>query len=359
MMYEYWLASVKGIPDRKKIRLRKLFGCAEHIYYIEETSIKDVDFLEEKEKNALLTAKKRKNIKESFEELEKKFIHFVPFYLEDYPEELRNLSSPPYALYVKGNLPEKGKTNVAVVGARNCTAYGEKYALLYGQYLAENDVQIISGMARGVDGFGHRGALNGNGKTFAVLGCGVDICYPRENIGLYHDILAHGGGILSEFLPGTQPVPQNFPMRNRIISGLSRAVLVMEARKRSGSLITADMALEQGKDVYALPGSLESPLSEGCNHLISQGAGILLSPESLLENLGFSQIKACKKVVKNEKMLESDEKVLYSRVNLYPKDINCLIEETGFSASNIMKMLVSLELKGFIKEISKNHYIRL
>ena len=127
--------------------------------------------------------------------------------------------------------------------------------------------------------------MNAGGKSYAVLGSGVDVCYPRDHIGLYMDIIEHGGGILSEFPPGTPPLAMNFPMRNRIISGLSDAVLVMEARVRSGSLITADMALEQGKDVYALPGPLDSPLSAGCNHLIQQGAGILLNPKNLLEKV--------------------------------------------------------------------------
>ena len=163
------------------------------------------------------------------------------------------------------------------MGARSCTPYGEKYALEYGKKLAECGIQVISGLARGVDGIGQRGALLGGGKTFAVLGSGVDVCYPKNHMGLYLDILEQEGGILSELPPGTPPLPQHFPRRNRIISALSDIVLVMEARERSGSLITADLALEQGKDVYALPGPVNSSLSQGCNRLIFQGAGILLS----------------------------------------------------------------------------------
>ena len=166
---------------------------------------------------------------------------------------------------------------------------------------------MISGLARGVDGMGQRGALMGKGRTFAVLGSGVDICYPREHMGLYVDILDQGGGILSEYPPGTPPLPRNFPPRNRIISGLSDAVLVMEARVKSGSLITADLALEQGRELYALPGPVNSELSSGCNRLIQQGAGILLSPEMLLDewNLpvpkpgtGSLKIKKCLKLQK-------------------------------------------------------------
>ena len=199
----------------------------------------------------------------------------------------------------------------------------------------------------------------GGGQTFSVLGCGVDICYPREHIGLYRDILEKDGGILSEFIPGTSPIPVNFPKRNRIISGLSDVVLVMEAREKSGSLITADMALEQGRDVYALPGPVDSSLSRGCNQLIRQGAGILISPEILLEELdvwtGVERIKTDK----NKKVLESPENLVYSCLGLYPKNVDQLIEETKMSAKEVLELLVTLELEGYAREVSKNYYIKL
>ena len=195
------------------------------------------------------------------------------------------------------------------------------------------------------------------------------MCYPRQNRGLYGDILKKGG-ILSEQLPGAAPRRENFPARNRIISGLADAVLVMEARERSGSLITADMALEQGRDVYALPGPVDSPLSRGCNQLIRQGAGILLGPEELLEELvsepaltallpGETRGKReCEKSDKNKKVLESAENILYSCLGLYPRDISSLLEETALAPAALMELLVSLQLKGYVKEISKGHYIR-
>ena len=225
MTYEYWFAKIQGINLRKKIRLRQCMKTAEAIYYIEETQLKKIEFLNESEQDKILKAKRQD------------------------PEKLKRISDYPYALYVKGSLPDKAAKKAALVGARRCTPYGEKYAVDFGKVLAEHGVQIISGMARGVDGMGHRGALLGNGKTFAVLGCGVDVCYPREHIGLYVDILEQGGGIISEMPPGTPPFPQNFPARNRIISGLSDVVLVMEAGEKSGSLITVDLALEQGREV--------------------------------------------------------------------------------------------------------------
>ena len=180
-------------------------------------------------------------------------------------------------MYVKGKLPDNTARAAAIVGARSCTPYGEKYALEYGKKLAECGIQVISGLARGVDGIGQRGALLGGGKTFAVLGERGRCLLSEKPYGIISGYPGAGSGILSELPPGTPPLPQHFPRRNRIISALSDIVLVMEARERSGSLITADLALEQGKDVYALPGPVNSSLSQGCNRLIFQGAGILLS----------------------------------------------------------------------------------
>ena len=166
-----------------------------------------IEFLNESEQDKILKAKRQDPEKE-YESLCEKGIRFIPHFTDEYPEKLKRISDYPYALYVKGSLPDKAAKKAALVGARRCTPYGEKYAVDFGKVLAEHGVQIISGMARGVDGMGHRGALLGNGKTFAVLGCGVDVCYPREHIGLYVDILEQGGGIISEMPPGTPPFPQ-------------------------------------------------------------------------------------------------------------------------------------------------------
>ena len=188
-----------------------------------------------------------------------------------YPERMRPYPDMPAGIYTKGRLPFEGVPSAAIVGARACSVYGRVQARRYARELAAAGVQIISGLATGVDAAAHEGALEGGGVTFAVLGCGVDICYPKENYPLMRRMLEHGGGILSEFEPGEEPAAWHFPQRNRIISALADLVLVVEARKRSGSLITADYALEQGKSVYALPGRVNDPLSEGCNRLIAQG----------------------------------------------------------------------------------------
>ena len=188
------------------------------------------------------------------------------------PGRLLPFRDRPAGLFVRGTLPAKDRFTAAIVGARSCTELGRQTAERLAFRLAEAGVQVISGLALGIDGAAHKGALEAGGKTFAVLGCGADRCYPRENYGLFHKMEIQGG-VLSEFVPGTSPLPMNFPMRNRIISGLSDAVILVEAREKSGSLITADLALEQGKEVFAVPGRITS-LSRGCNRLIQNGAAV-------------------------------------------------------------------------------------
>ncbi|MDL2249509.1 DNA-processing protein DprA [Lachnospiraceae bacterium OttesenSCG-928-J05] len=286
-------------------------------------------------------------------------IQMISHYDQEYPSKLREVKGHPEILYYTGKLPQEDVLTVAIVGAREPTPYGKKMTRIFAECLALYGVQIISGMARGVDGIAGRGAINKGGYTAAVLGCGVDICYPRSNQGLFKDI-AGKGGLISEYPPGTMAKPYHFPARNRLISGLSDAVLVMEAREKSGSLITADMALEQGRDVYALPGPVSSELSRGCNNLLKQGAGVLLSPEELLEDLGINQQKSTRLSKREDNiLLTSLEEEVYSCLDLYPKNIEALIEVTKLAPCQIQSILVSLELKGVIKEISKNFYTRV
>lgn len=365
MIFEYWFSTIRKLSARKKYLLRELIGSGKKIYYIEETEITGIEFLTEEEKEGLKKARKGKTkeqLKEEFYKMQEHGIEFIPFFSKEYPPGLAEIPDPPFALFVKGTCPG-AKKKAAIVGARGCSGYGEHYTREFAEVLAAAGVDIISGMAKGIDGTGQRAALNAGGKSYAVLGSGVDVCYPRDHIGLYMDIIEHGGGILSEFPPGTPPLAMNFPMRNRIISGLSDAVLVMEARVRSGSLITADMALEQGKDVYALPGPLDSPLSAGCNHLIQQGAGILLNPKNLLEEWGIETNVLCRnteiKNEKNKKVLESTDDLVYSCVGLYPKNVDQIAQESRVEIRKLMSILVTLELQGYIREITKNYYIRI
>ena len=357
-VYEYWLAAT-GISDRKKTLLRAYMKSAREVYYIEEMHLHRFRFLNEKDCNTMIQAKKTWDLQGEYEKMQEKGIRLITCFEPEYPKKLVDIPDKPYALYVKGRLPDEESLSVAVVGARRCSHYGEKYAYEFGEVLSEYGIQIVSGLAFGIDGISQRGALTGKGKTFAVLGNGVDICYPRDHAGLYQDILEQGGGILSELPPGVKPLPYHFPRRNRIISGLSDLVLVIEAKEKSGSLITADMALEQGKDVYAMPGPVDSALSRGCHQLIRQGAGILMSPEMLLEELGISDVILQEKNKDVKKVLESTENLVYSSVVLSPRSVGEIIETTGLMPRKVLETLSSLEIRGYIKEVSKNYYVRI
>ena len=271
-----------------------------------------------------------------------------------YPQKLLCYKGMPKGLYVLGKLPDKTRKSVAIVGARRSSAYGNQIAKSFAKELAGAGVQIISGMAWGIDGKAHEGALEGGGDTYAVLGCGVDICYPSGHRKIYEAMIQRGG-ILSEQPPGMPPIAGHFPARNRIISGLSDLVLVVEAKERSGALITADLALEQGKDVFAVPGRIGDEMSKGCLNLIKQGAGLADSPLVLLEALGIKRNVSEKSV---KIVLEKNEDIVYSWIRLQPVSLEELVKKTGFGSREVLFALVGLELKGCIREMQKNQYVR-
>ena len=230
---------------------------------------------------ALLNAR-RQEPERIEEELAQAGISFVSALEKGFPDKLREIPDPPFGIYYKGKMPGETEPAAAIIGARLASGYGREQARRFGRQISARGIAVISGMARGIDGIAQKAALDAGGKSYAVLGCGVDICYPEENRELY-ERLQQQGGVLSEYPPGMQPIAKLFPPRNRIISGLSDLVLVIEARKRSGTLITVDMALEQGREVYALPGRVSDALSDGCNRLIRQGAGPATCPQDILE----------------------------------------------------------------------------
>lgn len=276
----------------------------------------------------------------------------------NYPRRLRELSNMPAELFYKGELPDEERPTAAIVGARMCSAYGRIQAFRFAKELSQAGVQIISGLAYGIDSEGHRGALEGVTPTFAVMGNGADICYPARNRPLYERILRERGGIISEYPPGTEPRNYHFPARNRILSGLSDLVLVVEAKVKSGSLITAQCALEQGKTVFALPGSVQEMLSEGCHKLIYDGAGIAYSPEVLLSELGILEKFKKKEERKENIFLASDLKLVYSCFDLRPKMLDECIQETGLPAEKVSNLLLELELLGLIKETGRHYYVK-
>lgn len=276
----------------------------------------------------------------------------------EYPQKLNNYPKMPEILFAKGNLPDAKKPTAAIVGARACSPYGRIQAFRYAKILSSAGVQIISGMAYGIDAEAHKGALEGGTPTYAVLAGGVDICYPSGNRPLYARILRENGGILSEQPPGMRARNYFFPARNRIISGLADLVLIVEAREKSGSLITAQWALDQGKIVYAVPGPVNEALSMGCHKLIYDGAGIAYSPEILLRELGFNCENKVKSPEKNDLGLASDLKLVYSCLNLRPKSTDFLIQKTGLPPEKIGSLLLELKLSGLVREIGRHYYIK-
>ncbi len=354
LKYRYWIKSVPGIGNKKQKKLVEYCGSAKEVYRLTEKQLLSVQGIGKRDAAQIIDSKKNWILEKEAELLTKKGIRMVSMEEESFPENLLNIPGGPYAIFYKGNLPEPKKTG-AIVGARSCSAYGKTMALNLGQCLACEGIQVVSGMAAGIDSFGHWGAIKGGGKTFAVLGCGVDVCYPRGALELYERILEKGG-IISEYLPGTVPAPGRFPMRNRLISAFSDFVVVVEAKEKSGSLITAEFALEQGRDIYAVPGRLDDMLSRGCNRLISEGAGIILSPEEFLLDLGFSGGSG-KTGSQNEKMvLEKEELLVYSCFGLHAKTIEELVLHTGLSAGVVADLLVKLMMKGIVEEEFKNRY---
>ena len=276
----------------------------------------------------------------------------------EYPEKLNNYPKMPEILFVKGRLPDRKKPSIAIVGARACSTYGRIQAFRYAKVLSSAGVQIISGMAYGIDAEAHKGALEGGTATYAVLAGGVDICYPAGNKALYERILREGGGIISEQPPGMRARNYFFPARNRIISGLADMVLIVEAREKSGSLITAQWALDQGKTVYAIPGPVNEELSIGCHKLIYDGAGIAYSPEILLRELGMNYENKVKSDSKNDLGLASDLTLVYSCLDLRPKSTDFLIQKTGLPPRQIGSLLLELKLSGLIREIGRHYYIK-
>lgn len=355
--YWHWLSSSLVGETALLWRLVERYGTPESIFAVREEDLQKAFPKNPGGIRRLCQGRREWDFVREEERLVRLGMSFVSCEHLAYPRRLQNISQKPGGIYFRGKLPEDDRPSIGIVGARACSAYGRSAALWFAKELAGAGVQIVSGMASGIDGFGHWGALEAGGKTFAVLGGGVDICYPKSHQELYLR-LEQEGGLLSENPPGTKAMSHLFPLRNRIISGLSDAVLIIEAKGKSGSLITADTALEQGRDVYAVPGRLADPLSAGCNHLIGQGAGIALSPQYILDEMGIISKSIKKKKERTQKDLEKAENMVYSCLGLQARKPEELCEETELSLIEVLRILGSLELKGYAKEVYKNYYIR-
>lgn len=334
------------------------FQSPEDIYNAELIELMKIPVLNKKDISNILDSNVRKRIFEKYDEYEFRGIKMVFPFEKEYPKRLLELYDKPFVLYYKGSLPADDIPAVAVIGSRKCSAYGRCVARELGRVLSIGGVNVISGLALGIDKEAHMGTLMAGGRTYGILAGSVDKCYPAGNFNTYMDI-QQNGGVISEFPLGTPTVPGLFPLRNRIVSGLSDSVIVVEAGYGSGTFITVSHALNQNRQVYAVPGRIGDETSVGCNRLIAEGAAIITSYDTILEDMGIN-IHYEEKCEKSNLGLASEEKMLYSLLlNFVPKSLDTLITESYKSVSEVLTGLLGLELKGYIKEISKNFYVRI
>ena len=357
-LFWLWLCNIEEMCNGSIRKLFTIIDSPKNLYELPQQEVKDLCnelCLKEGLYNNIIYSRNFEKISKLKNNLDKKGIRFLSIEHKEFPKRLKNISDCPYGIYIKGQKPDFERPSVAVVGARNCTNYGIQISYKIGFELAANGINVISGMARGIDSQSHWGAIDACGITYAVMGCGVDVCYPKDNIGLYENIQKYGG-IISEYPCNSKPLGWRFPLRNRIISGMADKIVIVEAKEKSGSLITVDYALEQGKDVYAVPGRIEEELSKGSNRLIKEGAGLIYSVESLIQDLDF-EVDRNSKILKNKNIiLEKDLETLYNCLDLFPKHVEQLISETGKNSVEILRDLIKLEMMGLITEPSKNYY---
>ncbi len=386
--YWVWLSECHSIPNRTKLALLEHFGTPENIYYADEGEYLLVEGMDTQAAKAL-TDKNTERVERILGESERLGLRLLTLQDADYPVRLRNIYEPPCLLYVKGRLPViDEEAAVAMVGTRAATPYGVSAAEKIAYGLAKQGALVISGGARGIDTASHRGALRAGGRTVAVFGCGLDVNYPEENEWLFRDIAA-SGALLSEYPPGTPADGWHFPVRNRIISGLSLATLVVEAPEKSGALITARTALDQGRDVFAIPGPIDAPNSRGCNRLIAEGAGLVADswdilreyesqyPHKLMgQRVELPRVlgEAAERTVKPAETVDEPPKLpvldlregktdltddqirLLKLLRDGPQQVDDLIEAAEIPTRRVLSALTVLEIDGHVRQSSGKHF---
>jgi len=367
LKYWVWLATRTGVGPARAKRLIDFYGSPENVYNAKDRDYFDVEGIKHSDISSLM----QKDLDRANKILSACIeigCRAIAFHDSEYPDRLRNIYDPPPVLYVKGRLPSLDDvTVVGVVGTRNCTPYGILTAENVCYKLSENGIVVVTGLARGVDTAATRGALRGGTETIGVIGSGLDIIYPPENRPMYEDVTS-AGAIISEYPPGTPAIRQNFPARNRIISGISLGVAVIEAPKKSGALITAARALEQGRDVFALPGNVDAVTCEGSNKLLREGAIPFMSAEDILDEYTglypfktiLSEKPAQKSIDNTSKVdyidlgnlldkLDGDEKAIVEAIGNNSISTDEIILDTGFPVQKVLAALTMLELSDYIK----------
>ncbi len=360
------LLSIDGIGVKTLISLRNKFKTAEAVFDAGITELTSTGNIGEKLAKRILD--ERENIQNAIQTFEKELeklnkigAKIISYWDDEYTESLRNIYLPPVLLYLRGNTELLNSQGVAIVGTRKPTRYGIKQAKYFAEKLVENNLTVVSGLARGIDSAAHKTALENSGVTIAVLGNGLDFVYPHENKSLYWQI-AERGLLVTEYPLGTKPDAQNFPRRNRIISGLSLGVLVVETKMSGGALHTAAFALEQGREVFAVPGNIDSVWSEGTNRLIQRGeAKLVLNIEDVLDELKIKLPEAEKKKrIREINISELDvfEQKIYEALSDEPIHIDKLAEKCGLSVADTSFNLLNMELKGLVAQLPGKYFVK-
>ena len=354
----YWVGfnKVRGIGAVRTAKLLAYFGSLSEAWRAPAAELRQAG-LGKKTVSDFLKIRDTIDLESEYQKIIDSNIQVVTLEEEKYPKRLKSIEQPPPVLYIRGLLEEGDQFAVAIVGTRRNTSYGRQVAFDLASYLVRNGITVISGLARGIDSIAHNSALKNGGRTIAVLGCGVDVVYPPEHRKLYSSIW-ESGALISDYYPGTEPEGINFPPRNRIISGLSLAVVVIEAGEKSGALITSEFAASQGREVFAVPGPIYAPKSKGTNRLIRDGALPLIGFEEILAAINLEQIEEyryAKKVIPQSDI----EVLLIETLKNEPKHINDIKAETGLSMEKISASLVMMELRGLVKQTGNMTYISI
>lgn len=344
------LQMIKDIGPATAKTLIDAIGSPSEVFGVDMDVLRAVDRLRATRAENIRSFDAWDDVDTILDECRKKSINLTYYGADDYPELLGQITDPPSIIYFRGSLVPQDKYAVSMVGSRRASSYGKSVARYISEQLSSMGFTIVSGMARGIDSISHRGALRKDGRTIAVLGSGIDVIYPPENRDLY-DRISRSGSVISEFPLTTAPHKENFPRRNRVISGLSLGVIVVEASKGSGTLITAMSALEQNRDVFAVPGNINSGNSYGTNELIKGGAKVLTRPDDVVEELGH-QLKGFIKTEKREKIdITTEEKQICDILSGEPVHIDDITRRSGYPSSKILGLLLGLELKSVVGQV--------
>jgi len=354
----YWVGfnHVKGIGPVRMQSILAYFGDPKSAWLAPEGELVNAG-LPPKVTQNLLEVRKNLSLESVWKHIEIMNIQVCTIEDPDYPSRLREVDNQPPVIYTRGTLLPEDSWSVAIVGTRRMTSYGKQVAVEIASALSTNGITIVSGMARGIDGVAHKAALDSGGRTIAVLGSGVDQIYPPEHRKLA-DAILQNGAVISDYAPGTPPDGINFPPRNRIISGLSLAVVIVEASKQSGALITAAFAAEQGREVFAVPGNIYAPQSKGCNILLQQGARVLLNVQDLLESLNLAMVnqhREARQVLPSN----STEAALYDVLSNEPLHVDDICAQSALPIETVSSTLTMMELKGMVRQVGGMKYIAI